>query len=69
MVYLSTLPRRRRNGYRMAVRWPDVSWELHGRDVRRIYRQLRDAGLDPMSARWIVFDLVSIGTRGRLIGY
>lgn len=69
MVYLATLPRRRRNGYRMAIRWPDVSWELHGHDVRRIYRQLRDAGLDPMTARWIVFDLTRIGTRGERTGY
>jgi len=53
----------------MAIRWPDVLWELHGHDVRRIYRQLRAAGIDPMNARWIVFDLTRIGTSGERTGY
>jgi len=61
MVYLATLPNRRRLGYRVHLTWPDAYWADKGHDVRRIYRRLRTHGIDAMGARWMIWDLLRVG--------
>lgn len=65
-LYLSTMAgTRRRYGWKVRYEWDPTRpmTELYARTLRRHYRTIRRAGLDEMSARWMIWDLVDIGEK------
>ena len=64
-LYLSLMSgTRHRFGWKVRFEWPERPiTDLDRRTLRRIYRQMRAAGLGEMDARWACYDLVGLGTR------
>lgn len=65
-LYLATLGgARRRFGWKVRFSWnPDRQiTDLDRRTLRRLYRQMRTAGLTELDARWVLWDAIDLGTR------